>query len=158
MDQKNAASRMFSSANKLMEAYHVVLQPLCREMGLPPMAVDILMFFANNPDYNTAKDICQRRGMKSGIVSVHIERLVTEGLLERRNSPGDRRKCHLVCTEAATPLIEKGHRIQKEFAGELLAGLSESDLATLHICFDVLCSNIDRIRKNGLDSSVSVTP
>ena len=75
------ASKMFSSANRFIEAYHAVLQPVCRQTGLPPMAVDILMFVANNPENGTAKDICQYRGLKPGIVSVHIDRLVNDGLL-----------------------------------------------------------------------------
>ena len=55
------ASKMFNNANKFIEAYHTVLQPLCRETGLPPMAVDILMFLANNPENDTAMDICRCR-------------------------------------------------------------------------------------------------
>ncbi len=51
------ASKLFCNANKLIEAYQTVLQPLCKELGIPPMAVDILMFFANNPDSSTAKDL-----------------------------------------------------------------------------------------------------
>ena len=48
-----------------------MLTPLCKEAGLPPLAMDILLFLANNPEHNTAKDICRMRGHKSGIVSVH---------------------------------------------------------------------------------------
>ena len=64
--------RVFSNAARFIEAYHRVLQPLCRESGLPPLAVDILMFAANNPEYATAKNICKYRGMKPSIVSVHV--------------------------------------------------------------------------------------
>ena len=60
------ASKLFCNANKLIEAYQTVLQPLCKELGMPPMVVDILMFFANNPDSSTAKDLCQCRGLKPG--------------------------------------------------------------------------------------------
>jgi len=82
---------LFSHANKMTQAYHIMLTPLCKEAGLPPLALDILLFLANNPEHNTAKDICRMRGHKSGIVSVHVERLVNDGLLERREMPGDRR-------------------------------------------------------------------
>ena len=91
-EQNFTASQMFRNANRFIEAYHAALQPVCRDTGLPPMAVDILMFFANNPESGTAKDVCQCRGFKSGIVSVHVDRLVNEGLLSRREVPGDRRK------------------------------------------------------------------
>ena len=85
----------FSHANKMTKAYHVMLTPLCKEAGLPPLALDILLFLANNPEHNTAKDICRMRGHKPGIVSVHVERLVNDGLLERREMPGDRRQTRL---------------------------------------------------------------
>ena len=73
-EQNFTASQMFRNANRFIEAYHAALQPVCRDTGLPPMAVDILMFFANNPESGTAKDVCQCRGFKSGIVSVHVDR------------------------------------------------------------------------------------
>ena len=47
---------LFSHANKMTQAYHVMLTPLCKEAGLPPLALDILLFLANNPEHNTAKD------------------------------------------------------------------------------------------------------
>ena len=79
---------LFSHANKMTQAYHIMLTPLCKEAGLPPLAMDILLFLANNPEHNTAKGICRMRGHKPGIVSVHVERLVNDGLLERQEMPG----------------------------------------------------------------------
>jgi len=142
--------RVFSNANRFIEAYHAVLQPLCRESGLPPLAVDVLMFAANNPDYATARNICKYRGLKPSIVSVHVERLVSEGYLERQNVPGDRRQTLLVCTEKAQPLIEQGRALQKRFSERLTMGLSAADKEALHKAMTLLDNNIDEIRKNGL--------
>lgn len=144
------ALKMFNNANKLIEAYQTVLQPLCRETGMPPMALDILMFFANNPEYGTARDLCQCRGLKPGIVSVHIDRLVKEGLLQRQAVPGDRRKQQLVCTETAQPVIEKGRALQREFAAQILSGLSEDDIEAFRRTLGLLDGNIERIRKHGI--------
>ncbi len=148
-DLNFTASKMFNSANRFVEAYHAALQPICRDTGLPPMAVDILMFVANNPDNDTAKDICRCRGLKAGIVSVHIDRLVNEGLLLRQDVPDDRRKTRLVCTEAAGGIIERGRELQKNFAQRLLSGLSDAEIEVFHDCLTVLGNNIDEIRKNG---------
>ena len=62
------ASGLFAGANKMLGAYHTVLLPICRETDLPPMAVDILMFLANNPDFRTARDIVEIRKLKALIV------------------------------------------------------------------------------------------
>lgn len=149
-DGEITPSRVFSNANRFIEAYHAVLQPLCRESGLPPMAVDILMFAANNPDYATARNICQYRGMKPSIVSIHVERLVSEGYLERQNVPGDRRQTLLVCTEKAQPMVEQGRALQKRFSERLTMGLSDADKEALHKAMTLLDNNIEEIRKNGL--------
>ena len=146
------ASRIFNAANRFIEAYHAVLQPICKDTGLPPMAVDILMFLANNPDSNTAGDICRCRGLKTGIVSVHVDRLVNEGLLMRQAVPGDRRKTQLVCTEKADSIIETGRELQKSFAQKLLAGMSDADIEVFHNCLTNLSNNIEEIRTSGVSS------
>ena len=146
------ASRIFNAANRFIEAYHTVLQPICKDTGLPPMAVDILMFLANNPDSNTAGDICRCRGLKTGIVSVHVDRLVNEGLLMRQAVPGDRRKTQLVCTEKADSIIETGRELQKSFAQKLLAGMSDADIEVFHNCLTNLSNNIEEIRTSGVSS------
>ena len=140
---------IFSHANKMTQAYHVMLAPLCKETDLPPLALDILLFLANNPEYSTAKDICRMRGHKPGIVSVHVERLVHDGLLERREMPGDRRQTKLVCTEKAQDLIGRGREIQWQFGRCLLAGISEEDQAVMRRCFDMIDANLDELCRTG---------
>ena len=122
---------LFSHANKMTQAYHIMLTPLCKETGLPPLAMDILLFLANNPEHNTAKDICRMRGHKSGIVSVHVERLVNDGLLERREMPGD----------------ERGRQVQWQFGRRLLEGIPEEDLATMRRCLERMDGNLNGICK-----------
>ena len=48
LDPSIAAAKMYSNASRFIEAYHAVLQPLAREAELPAMALDILLFIANN--------------------------------------------------------------------------------------------------------------
>ena len=146
------AAKIFGNANRFIEAYHTALQPICKKTGLPPMAVDILMFVANNPQNGTAKDICRCRGFKSGIVSVHVDRLVNEGLLLRKSVAGDRRKTQLVCTDTAGNIIEKGRELQKSFAQKLLAGMSDADIEVFHNCLTNLSNNIENIRTSGVSS------
>ena len=157
-EQNFTASQMFRNANRFIEAYHAALQPVCRDTGLPPMAVDILMFFANNPESGTAKDVCQCRGFKSGIVSVHVDRLVNEGLLLRKSVAGDRRKTQLVCTDTAGNIIEKGRELQKSFAERLLIGLSDEDIAVFRNCLAVIGENIEKIRKSEASTNNNENP
>ena len=150
LDTGITPNRVFSNANRFIEAYHRVLQPLCRESGLPTLAVGILMFVANNPEHATARNICKYRGMKPSIVSVHVERLVSEGYLQRQEVPGDRRQTLLTCTERAQPLIERGRDLQRQFSERLTWGMSDADREALHKAMTLFDNNIEEIRKNGL--------
>ena len=140
---------LFSHANKMTQAYHIMLTPLCKETGLPPLALDILLFLANNPEHNTAKDICRMRGHKPGIVSVHVERLVNDGLLERREMPGDRRQTRLICTERAQDIITRGREIQWKFGLRLMEGISKEDHEIMRRCFERIDINLDEICNGG---------
>lgn len=148
-EQNNGMANLFDFANKFIEAYHIALLPLCKELGLPPMALDILLFMANNTDHATAKDVCIVRGFKTGIVSVHIERLVQEGLIERVTVVGDRRKIKLITTEKAIPIIEKGRAKQLQFGSTLINGVNEEDFAVWKRVLETIDSNVEGIRKNG---------
>lgn len=110
------AYQVYTAARQLLEGYAAAMQPLCRREGLAPNGVDILLFLANNPGLDTARDVCTYRGLKPGIVSFHVEKLVQEGYLLRQPAPGDRRKCRLVCTEKAGPVVQQGRELQETFS------------------------------------------
>ena len=138
---------MNGHARKIALAYEKALLPLAQETNLPHTAVSILLFIANNPDFATARDICELRGLKKPIVSTHVERLVAEGYIERRAVPGDRRKDALVCSEKAIKIIEAGRERQIQFAIEVLEGISDEDRVVMERCFIRMNENIGRIIK-----------
>ena len=140
------ASDLFANTVRFRDAYHAMLRPLCQKAQLPPIALDILLFFANNPDCDTASDVCRCRGLKPTLVSFHVDRLVSEGLLERRAVAGDRRKTSLALTDRAAWIVDEGRSLQQRFSQELTRGLSEADLAHLRTCIAAFDRNIDRIR------------
>lgn len=83
-------------------------------------AVDILLFLANNPGRDTARDICTYRKLKPAIVSFHVDKLAREGYLLRQAVPGDRRKCRLVPTEkACARSSRRDGRFRSAFHGSL---------------------------------------
>ena len=96
-------NRSISIFRKIALAYSEVCKPLCKELGLPQTAFDILMFLGNNPAYKTASEIVEIRRLKANLVSVNVEKLVQEGYLTRCAVAGDRRKTELLCTEKAAP-------------------------------------------------------
>ena len=136
-------------AHDLIETYGARCKPLCREIQMPQTAFDILMFLANNPDYNTARDIVEIRRLKANLVSMNVEKLVQEGFLERIPDAKDRRKNVLICTENAKPVIEKGRQLQIDFFESLFNGINEESLRQFYGVIEKLGTNLDNIRKEG---------
>ena len=144
------AAHVFGGTKKFMDAYGRAMFPLCEETGMP--AIDMLLFLANNPEYDTAKDICKLRGFKPAIVSFHVDKMVEEGYLERKTDEHDRRKFCLAYTDKATDIIERGREIQLLFAKKMLDGISDEDAKTMKRCFDTFSKNLEDILENGLES------
>lgn len=71
------------------------------------------------------------------------------GFLAREGVPGDRRKCRLVLTEAAAPVVEKGLARQAAFTARMLEGLSPEELAAGQHCLSVITENIRNINEKG---------
>lgn len=139
------ASRMSAYSRRFADAYTVMMRPLAQETGLPQSAVDILLFLANNPGLDTARDVCLYRGLKPGIVSLNVENLTSAGYITRENVPGDRRKCRLVCTQKAEPVISRGRALQEAFYERMVEGLPQGDLEACMRCFAAFERNLARI-------------
>ena len=112
-----------------MNAYNRMCEPILMQYDIPQVSFDILMFLTNNPEFCTAQDISEIRGIKKNLVSVHVEKLVQAGLLRRGTVSKDRRKIALTCTEKASPIIEAGLMVQQSFAERITIGISEDDWA-----------------------------
>ena len=139
------AYQVYTGARQLLEGYAAAMQPLCRREGLAANGVDILLFLANNPGLDTARDICTYRGLKPGIVSFHVEKLVQEGYLLRQPAPEDRRKCRLVCTRRAEPVVQRGRQVQESFFRQMTAGLDPQDLAAFRRCLEGFQRNLSQM-------------
>ena len=117
-----------SVSTKAMKAYESFCQPVCRKFQLSQTSFDVLMFLANNPEYNTARDICEIRGIRTGIASVAVDFLVKNDYLLRQPDASDRRIWRLILTEKSGAIVQEGRQIQQEFGRQLTCGISEEEL------------------------------
>ncbi len=132
---------------KFSLAYNAVCKPLCRELGLPQTAFDILMFLANNPAYQTASDIVEVRHIKANLVSVNVERLVKKGYLVRQAVEHDRRKTKLLCTPQAQSVIARGKQLQQSFFEGLFGDMDEEMRKTFFATLRLMEENLDGMLK-----------
>ncbi|MBV9842030.1 MAG: MarR family transcriptional regulator [Sphingomonadaceae bacterium] len=74
-----------------------------------------------------------------------IDRIVAEGLLERREHPQDRRAYCVYLTGAAQPLLDMLARTARTLESEVFAGFSDGELELLGQMLDRLARNIGSI-------------
>lgn len=117
------------TVKKFTLAYRKMCKPLCKELELP----------------QTARDIVEIRRIKANLVSVHVDRLVREGYLERQQVPGDRRKTQLRCTDKAQPVIAKGRQLQEYFFDRLYNGMDQKERDALSGALHRIEENLDAI-------------
>lgn len=142
MDNRSGMAVLYG----IRQAYEDWCKPLCRELGMPQMAFDILMFLSGNPDLCTARDINRHHGFKENILSVNVNKLVSEGYLERRTVEGDRRKVRLALTDKAQPIVTRGKRAQEEFDRLIKEGITSEELAVFAKCLETAGENARHIR------------
>ena len=103
--------------------------PLLEQTGLSMRELHILLFLANHPGQDTARDVTELRGLAKSQVSQAVEVLTDRGLLARRADGEDRRIIHLEITGEGAPLAREAQAVQAACGRRLLAGLAEEEQA-----------------------------
>lgn len=134
-----------SLSSKMMKAYEAACQPVCKKYQLNQTCLDVILFLANNPEYNTAKDLWEIRGIRSGNASVAIETLVKRGYLKREADAQDRRRQRLILTERAGAAIELGRQAQTTFGEQVTDGIAEEEMQLYWKISEQIRENVIRI-------------
>lgn len=136
-------------SQKFASAYALACKPLCRELSISQTALDILLFLANNPDYQTATDIVEIRHIKPSLVSINVDRLVSDGLLRRESVASDRRKTRLVLTDASQTIVARGRAVQENFFERLFDGMSRKQREAFDGALGQMTQNLDAMLEGG---------
>ena len=102
---------------------------LLAQYELSQMEVDIILFFANNPQYDTASELVRIRHLTKSHVSSCIERLVLRGYLMKVPDEQNRRRIHLRLLPAVEPVVQAGRARQAAFAQMLFSGICPEEQA-----------------------------
>ena len=134
----------FWDQHKTITSYYELLsREVCDRYELTQMEYDILMFLHNNPQYNTAADIVKVRKSTKSHVSTSLKSLENKGLIERIQSEDNKKHITIVLLEKAELIVQEGIYAQKQFAHNVLSGLTEEEK---HMCIKVfhkICNNAE---------------
>ena len=112
---------------------------------LTQMEYDIIMFLHNNPHHNTAAEIVRIRKSTKSHVSSSLKKLENKGLIKRKQSEDNKKHIEIVLLDDAALIVDAGLNAQKQFAQNVLRGLTEEEK---HVCmnvFDRICNNAEEL-------------
>ena len=140
----------FWDQHKTITSYYEMLtRNVCDKYQLTQMEYDILMFLHNNPQHNTAADIVKVRKSTKSHVSTSLKDLEGKGMVERIQSVDNKKHGEIVLLEMADRVIEEGLKTQREFAKNVLHGLTEEEKKMCIEVFNKICQNADAcLKKN----------
>ena len=111
--------------------YTTIVSPVCEKYSLTYMEFTVLMFLANNPEYDTAAQVVKYRNLAKSHVSISVKALQEKGLIEGYYLPGDRKSVHLRLCTASEPVVLAGKQAQGAFGKQLVQGFSEEEVEQL---------------------------
>lgn len=138
---------LWEHQNALKTLYAKCVGEACAAYKLTRMELDILLFLANNPRYDTAKDIIEIRYLAKSHVSSSISLLEKKGFLRKEYSDNNRKTAHLKICEPATEIIHAGRAAQEKFIEIMLDGFSEEEAEDLRRYNDRMRRNINSYLK-----------
>ena len=134
----------FWDKHKTITSYYELLSGrVCDRYGLTQMEYDILMFLHNNPQHNTAAEIVKVRKSTKSHVSISLKNLENKGLVERIQSETNKKHIEIVLLDKAELIVEAGINAQKEFAQDVLSGLTEEEKDMCINVFNKICNNAE---------------
>ena len=121
---------------------------VCTKYSLTPAEVLVLLFLANNREYDTAKDIVDKLRIAKSHVSVSVKNLEERGYLKGRYQENNRRTIHLRLCELSGDAVAEARRVQERFLAVLGQGFSEEELAVFTNYLRRVNGNMNAYLKN----------
>lgn len=137
--------KMVYSMKKLYD--HLCLE-VTKKYQLTRSELDILLFLHNNPDYDTAKDIVEKRGLTKSHASMGIESLIQKNCIEAIQDQKDKRKYHLYLLPFSKEIIQDGLQVQKHFYDILFKGFTAEEKQMYQEMLILMYKNIKEEEKN----------
>lgn len=135
--------KFFIRSQGLRKLYGALFTPLLEQYGLTQLEADIILFLANNPAYDTARDMVEKRHLAKSHVSVGVDRLADRGLLERFYREGNRKVIHLRLLPEAEEIVSAGRAVQRRYGELLFQGFSREEKEQLAALLDRIGQNVD---------------
>ncbi len=133
--------------NAIKALYSKCVEGVCEKHNITRMELDILLFLANNPCFDTATDIIEVRYLSKSQVSSSIKLLEQCGYLRKEYLVSNRKTAHLRICEKAMDIIRDGQAAQEKFISIMLDGFSQEEIDSMKQYNDQILRNINACLK-----------
>ena len=140
----NNTTEVLMATSMFGKLYTKKILEVASKYNMNKVEVDILLFLNNNPQYDTAKDIVEVRGIAKSYVSKSIDKLVEKKLLSLNVDKKDRRIIHLKVESSANTVIKEALEAQKKYVDTIYNGISKEEEEVLKEIVNKMLSNIKR--------------
>ncbi len=142
---ENIAVKLVSEFNKIVMVYEKQFDELSEKENLTKLEIAIIGFLANNPAFNTVKDIERIRKFKKSNISTAVDNLNNRGLLTKEVSKSDRRITNLYLTSIANNIVEAIKKIQSVFFEKIFKDISKEEIEAHFSVLKRIFDNIERL-------------
>lgn len=138
---------LWEHQNAIKTFYSRCVEKVCLRHQITRMELDILLFLANNPCFDTATDIVEIRYLSKSQVSVSVKLLEERGYLRKEYIEGNRKTAHLKICDAASDIIADGKAAQENFFSIMFKGLGQEETEYIRKYFEHIWKNINEYLK-----------
>lgn len=129
--------------------YTLTMLPVCKKHSISLTELAVILFLANNPELDTARDIVKCRNIAKSHVSATVHALEERGLLTAAHRNGNRRSIHLKLTALTDPIVLDGRNAQTQFGEILFAGITEAEKRSLNGVLQKITQNMEAYADGG---------
>lgn len=133
------------TGSQFKRLYEKKIRNMAARYALTPAEINVLLFLANNPDYNTAKDISEMRMLPKSCVSKAVDSLIRQEFLTSTEDEKDRRILHLFILPSADGIVTDARNAQKEFFSHVFRNFSQEERDMLDALTKKLINNMKEI-------------
>ncbi len=137
-------SEMLYGIQQFLKCYEKQINNTAAHYHLTATELNILLFLANHPDLDTARDIVELRGLPKSCVSRAVDSLIRQGFLESCEDKNDRRILHLSILPAADELTRDIQLTQQNFLSRMYRSFTPEE-----------CRMHEKLSKKLLDNILS---
>lgn len=141
--------RLIQTGKMIKHLYENRCKVIIDKYHLTKNEIDILLFLANNPSYDTSRDIVEYRAISKSHVCKSVDSLLRKGYLKDEQDQRDRRLIHLKLQPEVMPIVREAQQMQRDFFNTIYRGIPVEELETVKATLRKMARNIREDYQDG---------